>query len=190
MESDSIRYVKKCHQFQVHVDFIRVPPNELIVMGSSWLFAASAMYVIEPIEPAASNGHRFILVAIDSFTKWVEASTYKSATKKVVADYVRNNIVCRFEILESIITDNSANLNSDLIREICEKFRIVHHNSTAYRPQMNGAAEAANKNSKRILRKIVDNHRGRDTIFKGHSRGQIVRHKVDTGHIGANHAPR
>nr|XP_033508615.1 uncharacterized protein K02A2.6-like [Nicotiana tomentosiformis] len=62
-------------------------------------------------------------------------------------------------ILESIITDNAANLNNDLIREICEKFRIVHRNSTAYRPQMNGAVEASNMNIKRIQQKIVDNHR-------------------------------
>ncbi|XP_075084954.1 uncharacterized protein LOC142168196 [Nicotiana tabacum] len=111
------------------------------------------------IEPAASNGHRFILVAIDYLTKWVEASTYKVVTKHVVADFVWNNIVCRFGIPESIITNNAANLNSDLMREICEKFRIVHHNSIPYRPQMNGAVEAANKNIKRILRNIVDNHR-------------------------------
>ncbi|XP_075083484.1 uncharacterized protein LOC142167225 [Nicotiana tabacum] len=61
-------------------------------------------------------------------------------------------------IPQSIIIDNEDNLNSDLMREICEKFRIVNRISTAYRPQMNGAVEADNKNIKRILRKIVDNH--------------------------------
>nr|XP_016451706.1 PREDICTED: uncharacterized protein LOC107776337 [Nicotiana tabacum] len=55
------------------------------------LRAAWGMDVIRPIEPAASNGHRFILVAIDYFTKWVEASSYKPVTKKVV-QIVRNNI--------------------------------------------------------------------------------------------------
>nr|XP_033512501.1 uncharacterized protein LOC117277191 [Nicotiana tomentosiformis] len=119
-------------------------------MGSPWPFAAWGMDVIGPIEPAASNGHRFILVDIDYFTKWVKAST-KAVTEKVVADFVRNNIACRFRIPESIITDNAANLNSDLMREICEKFRIVHRNSTTYIPQMNAAVEAANKNIKRIL---------------------------------------
>ena len=118
------------------------------------------MDVIGPIEPAASNGHRFILVAIDYFTKWVEAASYKSVTKKVVADFVRNNLICRFGVPESIITDNGANLNSHLMREICEQFKITHRNSTAYRPQMNGAVEAANKNIKKILRKMIDNRRG------------------------------
>ncbi|XP_070045116.1 uncharacterized protein [Nicotiana tomentosiformis] len=62
-------------------------------------------------------------------------------------------------ILNQSSFDNASNLNSDLIREICEKFRIVHRNSTAYRLQMNGAVEAANKNIKRILQNIIDNHR-------------------------------
>ncbi|XP_070057222.1 uncharacterized protein [Nicotiana tomentosiformis] len=117
------------------------------------------MGVIGSIELATSNGHRFILVAIDYFTKWIEASTYNAVTKKVVADFVRNNIVYSFGIPESINTKDAANLNSDLMREICKKFKIVHHNSTDYRTQMNGADEVANKNIKRILQKIVDNHR-------------------------------
>ncbi|XP_016566928.1 uncharacterized protein K02A2.6-like [Capsicum annuum] len=128
-------------------------------MGSPWLFAAWGIDVIGPIEPLASNGNRFILVAIGYFTKWVEASTHKAITKKVVADFVRNNLVYRFGIPESIITDNGANLNSDLMREICESFNISYRNSRAYRPQMNGAVEAENKNIKRILRKIVDGNR-------------------------------
>ncbi|XP_070057259.1 uncharacterized protein [Nicotiana tomentosiformis] len=40
MESNSIRYIKKCHKCQIHGDFIRVSPNELNVMGSPWSFAA------------------------------------------------------------------------------------------------------------------------------------------------------
>nr|XP_016467184.1 PREDICTED: uncharacterized protein LOC107789831 [Nicotiana tabacum] len=63
-----------------------------------------------------------------------ETSTYKAITKKVVEYFVRNNIVCIFGIPECIINGNVANLNSDPMREICEKFRIVHRNSTAYRP--------------------------------------------------------
>nr|XP_009623686.1 uncharacterized protein LOC104114853 [Nicotiana tomentosiformis] len=128
-------------------------------MGSPWPSATWGMDIIGPIEPAASNGHHFILVAIDYFTKWVEASTYKVVTKKVVVDFVCNNIVCRFEIPKSIITDNAANLNRDLMRKIYKKFKIFHRNSTAYKLQISEAIEAANQNIERILRKIVDNHR-------------------------------
>ena len=122
--------------------------------------AICSLGFIGPIEPAASNERRFILVAIDYFTKWLKAASYKSVTKKVVANFVRNHLICRFWMLESIITDNGENLNSHLMREICEQFKITHRNSTAYRPQMNGAVEAANKNIKKILRKMIDNNRG------------------------------
>ncbi|XP_070030022.1 uncharacterized protein [Nicotiana sylvestris] len=76
---------------------------------------------IAPIEPKASNGHRFILVAIDYFTKWVEALTFKAVTKKAVVDFVHFNIICRFGIPNTIITDNAANLNSHLMTEILRK---------------------------------------------------------------------
>ncbi|XP_015078295.1 uncharacterized protein LOC107022102 [Solanum pennellii] len=94
-ENDSCKFVQKCRKCQVHGDLIRVPPHELNAMSSPWPFVAWGMEVIGPIEPAAPNGHRFILVAIDYFTKWVEATSYKSVTKKVVDDFVRNNLICR-----------------------------------------------------------------------------------------------
>ncbi|XP_059277672.1 uncharacterized protein LOC132031781 [Lycium ferocissimum] len=89
----------------------------------------------------------------------VEATSHKLVTKKVVADFVKNNLICCFDVPESIIMDNGANLNSHLMKGICEQFKLTHRNSTAYRPQMNGAVEAASKNIKRILRKMIDNYR-------------------------------
>ena len=159
MERDSIQFVRKCHQCQVHGDLIRSPLIELHAMAAPWPFIAWGMEVIGPIEPKASNGHRFILVAIDYFTKWVEAVTFKSVTKKVVVDFVHANIICRFGIPKMIITDNAANLNSHLMQEVCQQFRIAHQNSTPYRPKANGAVEAANKNIKKILQKMVQGSR-------------------------------
>nr|XP_033509316.1 uncharacterized protein LOC117274204 [Nicotiana tomentosiformis] len=42
---------------------------------------------------------------------------------------------------------------------MCEKFKIKHRNSTADKPQMNGAVEVTNKNIKKILRKMMDNYK-------------------------------
>ncbi|XP_070056796.1 uncharacterized protein [Nicotiana tomentosiformis] len=69
METDRIKYVQKCHQRHIHAYMIRVPPNELNATSSPWPFSAWGMDVIRPIEPAATNRHRFILVAIHYFTK-------------------------------------------------------------------------------------------------------------------------
>ncbi|XP_070007701.1 uncharacterized protein [Nicotiana sylvestris] len=67
---------------------------------------------------------QFILVDIDYFSKWVEAASYKVVTKKVVVDFVKDRIVCRFGVLESIVTDNVANLNRDLMKAIAFNKRV------------------------------------------------------------------
>ncbi|XP_070007687.1 uncharacterized protein [Nicotiana sylvestris] len=105
---------------------IRVPPNELNATSAPWPFAAWGMDVIGPIKPTASNGHKFILVDIDYFTKWEKAVSYKAVTKKVIVEFVKNHIVCRFGVLESIITNNAANLYSDLMKAMYKTFKIKH----------------------------------------------------------------
>ncbi|KAM3395988.1 hypothetical protein P3S68_004994 [Capsicum galapagoense] len=109
-------------------------------MSSPWPFVAWGIDVIGPIEPKVSNGHRFILV-------------------KAVVDFVHANIIYRFGIPKMIITDNAANLNIHLMQQVCQQFKIVHRNSTPYRPKANGVAEAANKNIKKILQKMVQGSR-------------------------------
>ncbi|XP_027156685.1 uncharacterized protein K02A2.6-like [Coffea eugenioides] len=128
-------------------------------MTAPWPCSIWGIDVIGTIDPPASNGHQFILVAIEYFTKWVEAASYKHVTKKVESDFLRNNIICRFGVPETLITDNAKNLNNDMMDGLCEQFKIRHRNSTIYRPQMNGAVEAANKNLKKIIRKITEAHR-------------------------------
>jgi len=107
--------------------------------------------VIGAIEPKASNGHRFILVAIDYFTKWVEAASYANVTRKVVAKFIGKELIYRYGIPDRIITDNATNLNNQMMTELCEEFKIKHHNSSPYCPKMNGAVEATNKNIKKII---------------------------------------
>ncbi|XP_070025326.1 uncharacterized protein [Nicotiana sylvestris] len=46
----------------------------------------------------------------------------------------------------------------DLMKVICETFKIKHKDSTTYIPQMKGAVEDTNKNMKKILKKMVENH--------------------------------
>ena len=84
LENDCINYVRKCHKCQIYEDKIDVPLTSLNVMVSPWPFSMWDMDVIGPITPKASNGHRFIFVVIDYFTKWVEAASYARDRKSVV----------------------------------------------------------------------------------------------------------
>ena len=60
---------------------------------------------------------------------------------------------------QRIISDNATNLNNKMMDQICEQFKIKHHNSTPYRPKMNGAVEAENKYVKKIVAKMTDSYK-------------------------------
>jgi hypothetical protein len=155
MEFDCHKHAQKCHKCQIYTDKIHMPPTSLNVISSPWPFSMWGIDMIGRIEPKASNRHRFILVAIDYFTKWVEAASYANVTKQVVVRFIKNNIICRYGVPSKIITDNGTNLNNKMMKDLCDEFKIEHHNSSPYRPQMNGAVEAANKNIKKIVQKMV-----------------------------------
>ena len=76
--------------------------------------------MIGEIRPTASNGHRFILVAIDYFMKWVEEASFYTVTKNVVARFIRHNLICQYGVQERIITDSGTNLNNTMITELCK----------------------------------------------------------------------
>ncbi|RDX82981.1 Pol polyprotein, partial [Mucuna pruriens] len=117
-------------------------PSALHHLTFSGPFSMWGLDIIGPIEPKASNGHRFILVAIDYFTKWVEAASYTSMTKSVVVKFIKRDIICRYGLPTHIITNNGTNLSNKTMTELCEQFKIKHHHSTSYHPRMNGVVEA------------------------------------------------
>ena len=98
-------------------------------------------------------------MAIDYFTKWVEASSYKSVTQAVVAQFLKHNIICRYGVSRELITNNETNLNGKMIQQLCQQFKIEHKNWVPYRLQMNGVVEAANKNIKKILVKMTNTYK-------------------------------
>uniref|UniRef100_A0A2N9FW52 Integrase catalytic domain-containing protein n=1 Tax=Fagus sylvatica TaxID=28930 RepID=A0A2N9FW52_FAGSY len=108
-------HVQTCHKCQMYQNCKNAPPQYLHTMASPWPFSAWGMDVIGAITPKASNGHEFILVAIDYFTKWVEACSFKNVTQVAVTRFVKNNIICRYGMPEMLITDNASNLNNRMM---------------------------------------------------------------------------
>ena len=155
MENDCCIHVRKCHKCQAFTDNLNAPPMPLNVLAAPWPFSMWGIDVIRTSKPKASNRHCFILVAIDYFTKWVEVASYASVTRSVVVRFIKKEIIYWYGLPRKIITDNATNLNNKMMKEMCEDFKIQYHNSTPYRPKMNGAVEAANKNIKKIIQKMT-----------------------------------
>ncbi|XP_039173498.1 uncharacterized protein LOC120295942 [Eucalyptus grandis] len=133
LESDYIKHVRSCHRCQIHGDKINVPPTELHQFSEPWPFLMWGIDVIGPINPKASNGHRFILVVIDYFSKWIEATPFASVTARNVVKFIKRDIIARYGVPETIITDNETNLNNKLVDELFNEFKIKHLNSSPYR---------------------------------------------------------
>ncbi|RDX76529.1 Gypsy retrotransposon integrase-like protein 1, partial [Mucuna pruriens] len=133
---------------QMYADNIHMAPSTLHNLTCPWPFSIWGLDIISPIEPKASNGHRFILVGIDYFTKWVEATSYANVMRSMVIKFIKRDIICHYGLPARIIMDNRTNLNNKMMTKLCKQFKIKHHNSTPYSPKMNGATEAANKKHK------------------------------------------
>ena len=56
--------------------------------------------------PVTTTQTKFLLVAMDYFSKWVEAEAYASIKDKDVTKFIWNNIICRFGIPQAIIANN------------------------------------------------------------------------------------
>ena len=88
------RLCEEFHDCQTHANLNNVPPSKLYNMTSPWPFSVWGIDVIGRIAPKASNGHKYILVAIDYFTKWVEAASYSVLKAKHVAPFIENKCIC------------------------------------------------------------------------------------------------
>jgi hypothetical protein len=73
----------------------------------------------------------------------------------MVKRFIEKDLICRYGLLEKIVTNNAQNFNNMIIVELCAKWKIKHSNYSLYKSKMNGAVEAANKNFKKIIQKIV-----------------------------------
>ncbi|RVW62913.1 Retrovirus-related Pol polyprotein from transposon 17.6 [Vitis vinifera] len=149
---------EKCPECQIHGDLIHAPPSELHALTSPWPFSVWGIDIIGKVSPKSSSGHEFILVAIDYFTKWVEAASYARLTSARVVSFIRSHIICRYGVPHELISDRGVHFRAE-VDTLLQKYAIRHHRSSAYRPQTSRAVEAANKNIKRILRKMVETSR-------------------------------
>ncbi|XP_034707023.1 uncharacterized protein LOC117930478 [Vitis riparia] len=114
MEIDCCQFVQRCPKCQMHEDLIHVPPSELHALTSTWPFSMWGVDVIEKVSLKSSNGHEYILVAIDYFTKWVEASSYAILIAAKVAKFIRSHIICRYKITHELISDRGVHFRGEV----------------------------------------------------------------------------
>jgi hypothetical protein len=121
-----------------------------------WPFSGWGLDFIGEIHPSSTKGHRFVLVTTDYFTKWVEVVPLQNMTHRELIDVVMNHIVYRFDIPQTLTTDQGAAFMSCQFKEYASSVGIKLLNLSPYYAQANGQADASKTLIKLITRKIEE----------------------------------
>ena len=111
----------------------RLPAKKLTTITSLWPFSQWGIDIVGPLSQGKGQV-KFLLVAIDYFTKWVEVEALATITKARIQSFVWKNIICRFGIPLTIILDNGQQFNNQAFRDFCSGLGIKNQFSSPRHP--------------------------------------------------------
>ena len=137
MLEDFFKYYKGCQACQRFGKIQMVPASVMNPIIKPWPFRGWAMDMIGQINPPSSKGHQWVLAVTDYFTKWVEAVPMRSVASKDVISFVKEHIIHRFEIPQTITTDGGSVFISEEFRKFADDtgFKLIR--SSPYYAQVN-----------------------------------------------------
>src|SRR6266540_3813587 len=91
------------------------------------------------------EGNKYIVVAMNYFSRWPEARPLKAANVETVATFIYEEIICRFGTPRILQSDKGTHFVNEVIRKLTKRFRVRHSLSSPYHPQSNGLVERFNK---------------------------------------------
>ena len=136
MQVDAVELVKKCNKCQRFRNVQRLPAERLTMITSPWPFAQWGIDIISPL-PQGKGHVKFLLIAIDYFIKWVEAEALATITKARIRSFVWKNIICKFGIPRTIISNNGQQFDNQGLRDFHLGLGIKNQFSSPGHPQVN-----------------------------------------------------
>nr|GEZ04423.1 reverse transcriptase domain-containing protein [Tanacetum cinerariifolium] len=106
----------------------------------------------------SSKGNKYILVAVDYLSKWVEAKTLPTNDARVVVKFLKS-LFSRFGTPRAITSDRGNHFCNDQFARVMIKYGVTHRLAIAYHPQTSGQVKVSNRGLKRILERTVEENR-------------------------------
>ncbi|KAK3017829.1 hypothetical protein RJ639_003431 [Escallonia herrerae] len=146
MQRDAIEFTRRCDKCQKFAPISHTPVVPLTSIVSPIPFAVWGMDLLGPF-PMASGQRRFVIVAIDYFTKWTEAESLATITSTKCEDFFWKNVVCRFGVPRALVVDNGKQFDNNNFRTFCTNLSIDLKFTSVAHPQSNGQTENMNEAS-------------------------------------------
>jgi transposase InsO family protein len=140
--ADASEIVRTCEGCQFYARKSNLPAHVLQTIPITWSFAVWGLDIVGPLRKAP-GGFTHLLVAIDKFSKWVEVRPITNLREEQAVTFF-TDIVHRFGVPNSIITDNGSQFTGRKFLEFCDKFHIRVDWAVVAHPQTNGQVERAN----------------------------------------------
>jgi len=157
MFADITKHVQRCRNCLAHKSDQRRPAGLLHAVPVKFPWE-QVTDLIGPL-PRSTNGHTWLLVAQDRFTKWVELCPLRRATAPAICQQLSERIFYRHGCPREIISDNGRQFIAHQTRQLLRNFGIRHRTAPAYAPQCN-PVERTNKTVKTMIAQYVGrNHR-------------------------------
>jgi transposase InsO family protein len=140
--ADATRIVRSCQGCQFYARQMRLPAQALQTIPITWPFAMCGLDLVGPLQKAPGS-FSHLLVAIDKFSKWIEVRPLTSIrSEQAVAFFT--NIIHRFGVPNSIITNNGTQFTGKKFLDFCEDHHICVDWAAVAHPMTNGQVERAN----------------------------------------------
>jgi hypothetical protein len=118
MYMHTLEEVQKGCICQVHASVTHLLKPNMIPVQSSWPFQKWAIDIVGPFPEAPGRG-KFLVVAIDYLTKWNEAKPFATMTGQNIKRFIWEQIVCRFGLPKTIVSDNGKQFANNPFKEWC-----------------------------------------------------------------------
>jgi hypothetical protein len=148
--------VQKCENCQKCARDQNQPSSLTQLIQPTWPLQRWGLDLLGPLPPAQGN-LKYVVVAVEYFSKWIEANPLATITSVTVQKFFWQNIVCRFVVPKAITVDNGTQFDAETFKEFCDQIGTKIHFASVRHPESNGPVERANDIIMTWIMKLIFN---------------------------------
>jgi len=150
--TDYVKSCDRCQRAKRNCHPNRPPLTKMPAVGR---FERWHIDILGPLTKT-KEGYEYILLVVDSFSRWVEGFPLKTQSAKDIATALYENVITRYGPPRVLLSDRGQAFLSKIIKAICEIFQITQHHTSSYHANTNGKVERQNNTLAQCLRAYCD----------------------------------